>query len=210
MAAKFNQPTLFIVAGAPGSGKSALMPVSSFGVDCFNADDEAAKLNGNSYKSIPTSIRALINQRFERFISDHIEQGLSFALETTLRTPLALAQAALAREAGFYVVMNYIATESLEINLNRVAIRADGGGHSAPPDVLESIRQSSYENLFKAINSVAQSLDELSIFDNSLDGHYMTQAFRVYRALDRISIEVEVANVPEYLSHYLDLALSWR
>jgi predicted ABC-type ATPase len=186
LAAKFNQPTLFIVAGAPGSGKSALMPVSSFGVDCFNADDEAAKLNGNSYKNIPIAVRGLINQRFERFILEHIEQGLSFALETTLRTPLALAQAALAREAGFYVVMNYIATESLEINLNRVAIRAEGGGHSAPPDVLESIRRSSYENLLKAINSVGQSLDELNIFDNSLDGHYMTQAFHVYRPTDRI------------------------
>ena len=185
------------------------MPVSSFGVDYFNADDEAAKLNGNSYKSIPLSVRTLINQHFERFIMEHIEQNLSFALETTLRTPIALTQAAQAREAGFYVVMNYIATESLEINLNRVAVRAEGGGHSAPPDVLERIWRSSYENLFKAINSVGQSLDELTIFDNSLDGHYMTRAFHVYRPVDRTAVEVEIFNVPEYLNHYLDLALSW-
>ena len=37
-------PEFYIVAGAPGTGKSRAFPVSDFGVDFFNADDRAAEL----------------------------------------------------------------------------------------------------------------------------------------------------------------------
>ncbi|MBL8231917.1 MAG: hypothetical protein JNL98_25690 [Bryobacterales bacterium] len=48
---------MIVIAGPPGSGKSTLFPVSSFGVDFFNADDRAAELNGGSYLGIPPEIR---------------------------------------------------------------------------------------------------------------------------------------------------------
>ena len=39
---------MIVVAGPPGSGKSALFPVHGFETDYFNADDRSAQLNGGS------------------------------------------------------------------------------------------------------------------------------------------------------------------
>jgi predicted ABC-type ATPase len=182
------------------------MPVTSFGVDFFNADDEAAKLNGGSYHSIPQSVRDEVNKRFERFISEHIEQGRSLAIETTLRSTIALAQAKQARDAGFHVEMHYIATETLEINLERVMKRYDGGGHSAPIAVLTDIREKSYKNLFIAVNGVPDPLNELTVYDNSHDGNFMRPAFHISLPEGRLVLDVELFDPPAYLSDYVDLA----
>lgn len=68
-------PRMVVVAGPPGSGKSTLYPVSSFGIAFFNADDRAAELNGGSYLGI-TSIRKVVNREFEtlRDFAIHVER----------------------------------------------------------------------------------------------------------------------------------------
>jgi predicted ABC-type ATPase len=182
------------------------MPVKSFGVDFFNADDEAAKLNGGSYHSIPQSVRSEINNRFERFIHDHIERGLSLAIETTLRSTIALDQAKQARDAGFYVEMHYIATETLEINLKRVMKRFDGGGHSAPIATLTDIREKSFRNLYTAINSVPSPLNELTIYDNSHDGEYMRPALHIGLPEGHLVLDIKLFDPPAYLGEYVYLA----
>jgi predicted ABC-type ATPase len=81
---------MIVVAGPPGSGKSSIFPVSSFGVRYFNADDRAAELNGGSYIGIPRQIRAIVNREFEAFVAESIENRTSFAIETTLRATVTL------------------------------------------------------------------------------------------------------------------------
>ena len=49
-------PKMVEVAGPPGSGKSSLYPLSSFGIAHFNADDRAAELNGGSYSGISSEL----------------------------------------------------------------------------------------------------------------------------------------------------------
>jgi predicted ABC-type ATPase len=96
-------------AGPPGSGKSTLYPVSSFGVPYFNADDRAAELNGGSYVSISNEIRKIVNREFEAFVLGSIEKRTSFAIETTLRSDVTFEQARIAKQAGFVIEMRYIA-----------------------------------------------------------------------------------------------------
>ena len=108
-----TKPVLYIIAGAPGSGKSRSFPVSEFGVDFFNADDRAAERNGGSYHDISLEIRAGINKQFESFIDAHIAQGQSFAFETTLRSPIIFEQMAAASANGFDIVMRYIGISDL-------------------------------------------------------------------------------------------------
>lgn len=66
-------PRVIVVAGPPGSGKSTLYPVSSFGVSYFNADDRAAELNGGSYVGISNEIRKIVNLEFEACVLRSIE-----------------------------------------------------------------------------------------------------------------------------------------
>jgi predicted ABC-type ATPase len=140
-------PRLFIVAGAPGSGKSRSFPVSEFGVEYFNADDRAAQLNGGSYHDIPLTIRALVNREFESLIASHIANQTSLALETTLRSPIVFDQIRSARQSGFEIMMRYIGIADPAINLKRIKVRFKRGFHAAPVDVLMAIHAQSHENL---------------------------------------------------------------
>lgn len=156
-------PRMIVIAGPPGSGKSTLFPVSTFGVDFFNADDRAAELNGGSYLRITPDIRQQVNREFEAFIADHIRDRKSFAFETTLRSEITFEQARAAKAAGFEVELRYVALNDFGMNLERVKIRADKGGHSAPEAVLRGIYLASVRNLARAI----REMDALRVYDNS-------------------------------------------
>jgi predicted ABC-type ATPase len=158
---------MYIVAGPPGSGKSEAFKVKDFGVEFFNADDRAAELNGGSYHKIPLEIRTKANREFESFIESHIEQRMSFALETTLRTAVAFDQTRRAHARGFVVKMLYVALADVEINLQRIKTRAKLGFHSAPSALLRDIHARSLQNLGVAILECGVSVDELAIYDNS-------------------------------------------
>src|SRR6266478_4651559 len=112
-------PRMIVVAGPPGSGKSTAFPVSSFGVPYFNADDRAAKLNGDSYRGISQEIRTRVNREFEDFVQSSIRSLTSFAIETTLRSQVTFEQARRASEAGFSVEMRYLALRDLDLHIER-------------------------------------------------------------------------------------------
>jgi predicted ABC-type ATPase len=70
--------------------------VTAFGVDGFNIDDRCAQSLG-SYRAIPRHVRRAVAKECERFVQSHLENGRSFAVETTLRTGAAIEQARVAR-----------------------------------------------------------------------------------------------------------------
>jgi predicted ABC-type ATPase len=154
---------MILVAGPPGSGKSTLYPVSSFGVSCFNADDRSAELNGGSYVSIPNEIRKIVNREFEVFVLGSIEKRTSFAIETTLRGEVTFDHASIAKQAGFSIEMRYLALQDFASHFERVKIRADAGGHSASEATLRRIYESSLRNLRRAV----LEMDLLWVYDNT-------------------------------------------
>lgn len=154
---------MLIIAGPPGSGKSATFPVSAFGLDYFNADDHAAELNEGSYIGIRPETRKQVNQEFEAFILEHIRSGTSFAIETTLRSDITFDQARAAKKAGFRVEMRYLTLNTFLLHIQRVKTRAFRGGHSGPEPVLRAIYDASLNNLSRAI----REMDSVLVYDNS-------------------------------------------
>jgi len=154
---------MIVVAGPPGSGKSTAFPLSQFGIDYFNADDMAADLNGGSYINISPAIREEANKRMESFIDSHIRDSKSFAIEATLRTMITFKQARRARRQGFLLIMFYIAVDKASLALERVANRADMGGHSANSTLL---RRSYYSSLWHLPIAIRE-FDHIAVFDNT-------------------------------------------
>ena len=160
-------PTMYVVAGPSGSGKTSAFPGSQFGCDYFNADDHAAQLNGGSYVGIPKSIRAIVGPICEKFIQDHIAACKNFATETTLRSTVVIDQMKLAHDAGFVVRFRYVCVDCIDTSIDRVANRADLGGHSGSEDTVRKIRSTSLGNLPRVLDELGKTIDLLDLYDNS-------------------------------------------
>jgi predicted ABC-type ATPase len=151
------KPKMIVISGPSGSGKTRHFPARGFGVASFNVDDRCAELNGGSYRDTPAELRAQAQR--EWFIADCTAQRKSFAVETTRRTAIAIAQAERSRTAG-----------------RRIARRGLLGGHSAPAARVLDIHPRSLANLARAITAFA----ELALYDNSVEAQ-PPRLVRVYR-----------------------------
>lgn len=158
---------MIVVAGPPGSGKTSGLPATSFGVDSFNADDRAAELNQGSYQKISRAIRAKANLEFEHWIRQHIETGKSFALETTLRSPVTFQQSQWAHSEGFWTSMHFINAGSIEQCVERVMYRSYRGGHSASEKLIADIYRRSTSNMVFALDFKQSRFETVRIYDNS-------------------------------------------
>lgn len=94
-------PRMVVIAGPSGSGKSTFFAVSDFEVAHFNVDDRCAELNGGSAQRIPPEIRNRAQHECEIFIEACTREGRSSAVESTLRSDIAIHQARRAKTAGF-------------------------------------------------------------------------------------------------------------
>jgi predicted ABC-type ATPase len=73
-----------------------------------------------------------------------------------------------ARARGFEIVLVYIGTEAVEINLARIRNRVLAGGHDVPEKDVRRRYRRSFENLPVAI----QRADHTILFDNSTEDGY--------------------------------------
>jgi predicted ABC-type ATPase len=156
-------PRMIVIAGPSGSGKSTFFPVADAGDASFNIDDRCAELNGGSYREIPPEVREQAQQECQDFIESCTRDLRSFAVETTLRTDIAIQQAMRARSAGFRIEMVFVATDDVDENVLRVARRALDGGHSAPASRIREIYALSLANLPDAI----RIFDEVILYDST-------------------------------------------
>ena len=91
----------------------------------------------------------------------------SFLVETTLSGNTYLRMMKRAREQGYTVVLLFVGTSDVSINLRRVRGRVRKGGHNVPEaDQLRRYPRS-MENLGRAF----ELADEAVVFDNSSESH---------------------------------------
>ena len=154
---------MIIVAGPNGSGKSTTTEqFSKEGYQVIDPDRIARNISPNAPESaaVPAG-RQAINQARENIL-----QGNSFLVETTLSSKgvyQRLVEAA--QDKGFLVKLAYIATESPEINIGRVADRVNKGGHHVPDGDVVRRYYRSLDNL----PDFFEKADEKTIIDNSRD-----------------------------------------
>lgn len=167
-------PRMVVIAGPSGSGKSTFFPVTAFEEAGFNVDDRCAELNQGSYHRIPPELRAQAQKECQDFIEACTRDLRSFAVESTLRTDIAIQQAKRAKAAGFRIEMVFVSTDHVEENVLRVTRRGLDGGHSAPESNIREIYQRSLGNLREAI----EVFDEVALYDSTASGQLPREVAR--------------------------------
>lgn len=118
-------PELRIFAGPNGSGKSTVTPFFGVVGTYINADDIA--------KSSDISVLEAA-QLSDRMRAQCLLHGESFTSETVLSSDRKLELMREAHSQGFFVRGIFVLTQSSLINVSRVRVRVQAGGHDVPED----------------------------------------------------------------------------
>lgn len=157
-------PNLFVIAGSNGSGKTTiaqtLLP-NYFNCNEFvNADLVAA---GIAPKDI-ASVAITAGKKTLGLVEQLFEDGMSFAIETTLSGRVHERMIKRAQQLGYYVILIYIWVRSPSVSISRVKSRVKLGGHFiSTDDVIRRYRRG-IVNLFRTYMDVC---NYWAILDNS-------------------------------------------
>lgn len=162
-----KKPVMCIVAGPNGSGKTTTTEQllrNEWGADSLyiNPDNIAREIFGdwNSADAVLKAAQKATEQRYEC-----LENGQDFVFETVFSSPEKMDFIRKAKDAGFFIRIFYVCTESPLININRIAQRYLNGGHEVPISKVISRYYSSLKNISKAM----EIADRVYLYDNSIE-----------------------------------------
>jgi predicted ABC-type ATPase len=158
---------LTFIGGANGSGKTTLTRWNSERfkeIPLLDPDAVANTLQATASGLFPIAGA----RRVLKSAGEHLKEHRSFAIETTLAGKNYLQMMLNARSRGYEVVLVYIGTESVEINLARIRNRVLAGGHDVPGEDVRRRYRRSLKNLAIAIKRA----DHTILFDNSTEDGY--------------------------------------
>lgn len=188
-----KKPTLCVVAGPNGSGKTTtteLLLSNEWGANSLyiNPDNIAQQEFGdwNSPDAVLKAARYATELRYKC-----LEEMCDFVFETVFSSPEKLAFLRKAHEAGFFVRLFYVCTESPVINVARIAKRYMNGGHEVPISKVVS-------RYFKSLEMVKQAMsfvDRVYIYDNSIEDHVPQL---LYRTKEGKVAKQYVERIPEW------------
>lgn len=171
-----HRPVLIIIAGPNGSGKTTItsrilhhewLENSVY----INPDQVAQERFGdwNSAEAVRQAAEYCADWR-ERCLADR--QSMIF--ETVFSADDKLDFIRRAKQAGFFIRLFFVCTESPMINAARIAGRVMKGGHDVPIVKIISRYQKSIINC-KVASGIA---DRVYLYDNSVDGQEASILFR--------------------------------
>jgi len=168
-AVRSHPPTIFVLAGCNGAGKSSIggAALRRAGADWFDPDAAARRIAAaNAQRSPPPTteeVNAAAWNEGRRLLERAIAERLDFAFETTLggRTIAELLHRAAG--AGIAVRVWFVGLDTVDRHLQRIRRRVARGGHDIPEAKVRERYRRSRENLIRLL----PVLDALRVFDNS-------------------------------------------
>jgi predicted ABC-type ATPase len=163
-----NRPVFTIVAGSNGCGKSTLTATArdKFQQTPILDPDAIARSLQSTIDSGFSDIEA--GKQVLRLAEELIAKGQTFTVETTLSGATYLKMATRAKQAGFNVMVVFVGTASVEINLERVKARVEKGGHDVP----EEDQRRRFPRTLANMKRLLPQADLAVILDNSTaQGH---------------------------------------
>lgn len=190
---KVRRPTLCIVAGPNGSGKTTTtlqLLANEWAEDSLyiNPDNIAQETFGdwNSPEAVLKAAHLATEKRYEC-----LDQKKDFVFETVFSSTEKLEFVRKAKAAGFFIRLFFVCTSDPEINVHRITKRFLEGGHEVPISKIISRYYKSLANAAQAIPLV----DRAYIYDNSVENALPQLLFRT---VDGDVFKQYTENVPEW------------
>ncbi len=155
-------PKIIVISGANGCGKTTvariLLPLLKI-KEFVNADEIARGLSPLNPTGQAITAGRLVHQRIDELIA----KGESFAIETTLSGISQFNKLKIAKSEGYVVEMHYIFSSDINLNIRRVKLRVEQGGHDVPA---KDIRRRYWRSLknFQMYNNIC---DKVAIYDTT-------------------------------------------
>nr|VFK42931.1 MAG: Predicted ABC-type ATPase [Candidatus Kentron sp. TC]VFK42940.1 MAG: Predicted ABC-type ATPase [Candidatus Kentron sp. TC]VFK57277.1 MAG: Predicted ABC-type ATPase [Candidatus Kentron sp. TC] len=156
--------TCFIIAGPNGAGKTTFardfLPKEGACVNYLNADLIASGLSPFA----PEKANVTASKLMLLEIRKCVEEGKSFAFETTLSGASYVKKIMSWKKSGYGIILYYFSLPSAEMALDRVRYRVEQGGHGVPESVIRRRFERSLINLDHLFKPI---VDAWVIFDTS-------------------------------------------
>jgi len=152
---------IWLLVGGNGAGKSTFYhtQLEPLGLPFVNADLLAKELYPDSPEQHSYDAAMIATQ----MRADLLQQGNSFCFETVFSHPSKIDFVAQAKTLGYEIVLVFIHLDNISLNQSRVSQRVSQGGHSVPPEKVETRIPRTLENIKKAL----PLCDFVYILDNS-------------------------------------------
>lgn len=131
-------PTLYVLAGPNGTGKTTFYEtaVSKGFIDnqlpFVNVDLIARSFGGYSAENFQWA-----DEEARLQIGRHLNSMSDFMVESNLATQSDYTWISAVRKKGYEVVLYFLYTSSIEVNIKRVERRVSEGGHDIPVAIIE-------------------------------------------------------------------------
>jgi len=168
VSSKSVEPPIFlIVAGPNGSGKSSAyqrtsIEASGRTVWIINPDLLTARINQIEGLKLDDANLAAV-MRIETWLDASVEAHQSVGVETVLSTAKYRRLVKKAKTLGFEIRLIYVVLDSVERNIERVALRVKKGGHDVPEDKIRK----RYNGSLDQMPWFLSHSDQATLYDNS-------------------------------------------
>jgi predicted ABC-type ATPase len=162
-----ERPTFWIVAGPNGSGKSSLYgntDIEAFDQSVWIINPDLLTKRIQQVEKLPlneSNFQAVV--RIETWLEASIRSHQTVGVETVLSTDKYRRLVLLAKERDFAIRLIFVMLSSPDLNVQRVRLRVEKGGHDVPE---ASIRHRWSRSLAQLPWFLEQA-DKAAIFDNS-------------------------------------------
>lgn len=195
-------PVLYVLAGPNGTGKTTFYSIAiqsgfiSKDLPFINVDILTQNLGGYTEENY---IKA--SEIYRQSVKNHMELSNDFMIESNLADNRSYDWIALLKKRNYKVVLYYLSTDDVSINIGRVQRRVVEGGHDIP----ESIIRSRYIQSHSYLKSKLSEFKEVYLIDNSSDIPQfqvkMADGILVEKAIDLVNWIKEVISIYERLEN---------
>ena len=196
--AAIKRPSLCIVAGPNGSGKTTtteqLLKYEWTDNSIYINPDNIAKEEFGDWNSPSAVMKAA--QRATELRYRCLEAGEDFVFETVLSSEEKVEFVKKAKQKGYFIRIFFVCTESPEINVSRITKRYLSGGHEVP---ISKVVSRYYKSLIN-IRRIIAFVDRAYFYDNSIENKMPRLLFRT---VDGALYKKYTDEMPEWAEYVL-------